>query len=958
MDVIEFLDAVLPTAGRRCAGQLHNKIFANYFSDTNEDLAEAVRRIDAKQTDAYFALGGYGPPDSRKKENVVALRSLWLDIDTQEGKPDAYYTSRKEALEHLTAFTHTVGLPLPIVVSSGYGIHVYWPFDADVTPEVWQPVAIQLKLAAKKFGLDIDNSRTTDHASVLRPPGTSNRKRDPAKLVKIVQDGSAVPLQVLVQRLTDYVGEDDLGPAPRRAVTLNSDLTGGMEYPPSSGRIVADHCGVVGLVRDTGGNTSQPTWYSVIGVLTATTEGEDLAHEWSNGYEGYSHEETSAKYAQASAHGPTTCAKLEESEPAICAACPHFGKIKSPIMLGTARGEPQYIENPPEVVIQASRKPAPDYPTGFGYGYEPGKSEKFMWQLIQVQDPETGNFIQEYVTFGTCHFYAYTRARKPDGTSAMVLYYTDKSGVVKDDLHLDFRVVGEGGIGLRSELASTEILVTGKAEEKALEAYLKAWALKLRDEYQTTLSVDQMGWNGDAFVVGPKLITPTGTQKALISHTVRETCKAFTSKGSIEGWVKGVELAYNRPQDREPQPWQFAVICAFAAPLLNFHDEAASMTVHGYSSGTGYGKTTAAQAGQSAFADSEPLLLRKFTENALFNQLGILRNIVTVVDELTHVDPKFCQTLAFDTSAGKGKFRMTKDGGQAPTKDWKTLVLTTANQRLSEKLAGVRANATAEMVRVFEYGYTYKSTLSANEAIDVVGLIKNNYGLVGIEYMEYVVQHREKVEAMLLDTRRKLNVRYNFDSGERYWSMLFSAVYTALALTRQMKFVSFDEIAFMKWMGVQLEINRSGIVSKVASPVEQFSQMLNELWAGVLVTRGGGTSSASATMVGHVHGKLCGRHILPEKGHTEAVYIAERPITQWCVQNGASMADIEADLQTHGVLKGKLMVDLGKYTDEYGGGAPVKAWQIDANALRAISPQSLNTTTVSVLPNKLAASGS
>ncbi len=137
---------------------------------------------------------------------------------------------------------------------------------------------------------------------------------------------------------------------------LNADLKGPhRKHPPSSGEIIAQQCGVVGLVRDRRGDVDEPTWYGVLGVLAKTIEGDELGHAWSNGYDGYSESETQAKLDQAKGFGPTSCAKLFECQPSICGGCPHFGHITSPIQLGTERGEPQVEELPEAVASDLDR---------------------------------------------------------------------------------------------------------------------------------------------------------------------------------------------------------------------------------------------------------------------------------------------------------------------------------------------------------------------------------------------------------------------------------------------------------------------------------------------------------------------------------------------------------------------------------------------------------------------------
>ena len=492
-----------------------------------------------------------------------------------------------------------------------------------------------------------------------------------------------------------------------------------------------------------------------------------------------------------------------------------------------------------------------------------------------------------------------------------------------------------------------------------MESYLKDWATKLRNEYAITHSVNQMGWRDKDFVVGDLLITPTGNRKAVVSGTIAKTAHAVHTKGTLQGWIDGIDLAYNRPQDRQPQPWQFSVLASFAAPLLSLYDETCSVTVHAYSPGTGYGKTTAQQAGQYAWGNSEELMLKEFSENALFNRAGTLQNLPVVVDELTGADAKFCQKLVFVTSGGIGKARMTKELGEAESKNWSTIVMTSANVRLTEKLAAVRANAAAEMVRVFEFGYHYKSSITTNEAIEIFSMIRNNYGHAGPLYAEYLVRNRDAVAALMLDTRKKLNTKLNFDSGERYWSMLFAAVLTALHITKQLGLIKFDEVAMLKWMELELKNSRANVSGKVSTPAEQFGDLLTDIWGSVLVTRGAGMPGNPAAVVQpSPRGGLMGRHILAYAGQTEALYISTDAIHRWCTQHQASMAEIENELTANGVLRAQSKVELGNGTDEYGGAAAaVRVWEIDVHAMRAMNPATALTNVVAQMVNKTVAGG-
>ena len=85
---------------------------------------------------------------------------------------------------------------------SGNGLHVYWPLDRLLSPDEWRAGALRLKLACKAHGLNADESRTTDISSILRPPGTHNRKVPHApRLVEVGQLVGPYDADAFVDRL-------------------------------------------------------------------------------------------------------------------------------------------------------------------------------------------------------------------------------------------------------------------------------------------------------------------------------------------------------------------------------------------------------------------------------------------------------------------------------------------------------------------------------------------------------------------------------------------------------------------------------------------------------------------------------------------------------------------------------------------------------------------------------------
>jgi hypothetical protein len=160
------------------------------------DISEGVRQaleLSKSGVDIYFALAEFGSAESRKADNVVSVRGLWLDIDCGEEKAAAGkgYATVELAWDAFSRFCAEIGIPLPThVVLSGGGLHAHWILTEGLDPAAWKSTAKKFKQLTEAWGFLADPSRTADIASVLRLPGTLNHKYDPTRAVTLVKSSS------------------------------------------------------------------------------------------------------------------------------------------------------------------------------------------------------------------------------------------------------------------------------------------------------------------------------------------------------------------------------------------------------------------------------------------------------------------------------------------------------------------------------------------------------------------------------------------------------------------------------------------------------------------------------------------------------------------------------------------------------------------------------------------------
>jgi hypothetical protein len=347
----QFLRLILPEKGPYALFIVEATRKYIRFAATILELWQKIKAADAAGNTAYHACAGYKearydpggtPPAERRygrtKQNVGCSKAFWLDIDAGPGKP---YPDWQAAWQAVVTFCQATGLPVPSVVRSGLGIHVYWPLAQTLDPENWKRYARGLKALCVKHGLQADPTRTADITSVLRTPGTHHRKAG----VRLVECGSLVgpyELKLFAVLLSaEPVGrdaapktkasniQDELGPLPRyledrpfEPVSEALDRSLSTTFKPSFAERIVEQCEQIRALRDSKGNLLEPLWHACLGVLAFAQDGERLAHEWSSGDPRYTWQETQERLDRArQLSGATTCRRFHDLNPQVCERC-------------------------------------------------------------------------------------------------------------------------------------------------------------------------------------------------------------------------------------------------------------------------------------------------------------------------------------------------------------------------------------------------------------------------------------------------------------------------------------------------------------------------------------------------------------------------------------------------------------------------------------------------------------
>jgi hypothetical protein len=942
VDDIKFFDTILPSTGLRCIALITPKgKWHHLWGETNAWLAQISKQIDtSRNIDVYYGCSSFTPTardvvpadgGGRKQINVAWVRSFWVDLDVGVSEPGKApkYATQKLAVTAVVKFARDHGLPQPWLVNSGWGVHAYWPTDADMPVSVWKPIAEALKRALRASGVLFDPSRTADEASVLRPPGTHNHKRQP-KPVKIGAVGPVSPLAAIAGPMASFIQQAPASIATAQLSSMNAALGGGMGPDPSSALLMADHCGVMGMMRDTRGNLDQPTWYYSLGVLLHTDEAPAICHDWSNGHPNYSFAETQANLARLAKHGATTCDKLSEYQPAVCKACPHFGKITSPIQLGRQRVEKTTVETVERVVDKkgfvTETVASLELPWPFKEIVKNGK--RVLAHTATTVDKD-GKETKKTDAVANTLFWGLTRMWDVDGAVYEFEMLT-REGTRR--FRVKGSLIGPGGRELSAELSRNEI-VAPQGKGAVLHNYMSLWLDQLSKNADQVKAHRSFGWalEGD-FVLGDTIIRPDGSETRSMLTGIAEGKQAAVSRvGDARTWVALVDRAYNAPGQ---EAFQFQIACAFAAPLLCLLRQVNGVTVYSHTDGSGKGKTTVQKVGLSAWGHPNKMMLAqdKATANSLWGIFGTYNSLPIVYDELTNIPMKEVSELVFSMSSGRAKERMTASGDlRANNSNWSTIMLASGNILLSEKLAQYRANTEAEISRLFEFTLAVDPHLTVIEANALFPQFEENYGHAGYKFAKAIVKNRADIETALRNTQTQLIHKLKLTQVERHWSALFASVIVALKVCRSLKLLAFEVEPIEAWIAARLEENRGQRAEMIIDYKDLLSQMLNELWEDVLVTDGVGNirHNIPVNIQKPPRGAIVGRRVIPTATDPlPSLEIAVAAVYAWCAPKMVSPKVMLAKaVELKWASPKPVRVGLGRGTKQYSSSNNTYCWK-------------------------------
>lgn len=807
MTPLEFLAVVLPSPGHGyyCAAELTTRRKDHVYEADLEKLQPTVDAWDTQNYDIYFALATFENNNSREATNVKCLKSLFLDLDG--------YTTKKEAAAALDAFlqgTPLAALGAPWLVSSGGGIHAYWPLTEEVTVDKWKPVAENFKRLCKHKDFKIDMSVTADAARVLRYPGTRNHKKKygAPRSVKIVVHGDTFEFAALADAINSSVPAELAAPVaapiagtrPKR--TADSKPVKLLENTTTLFQNIVDRtnngtgCGQLKSYMDNPSEDGlEPVWRGLLSWTKVCGDGEEWAESLS-ALHPYSTERMQTKLREI--RGPYPCTKMDSENPGVCTNCPHWGKVTNPLVLGRVLltdntekvvqmvepaaaddVEDAFEEELAQAAEESTSEPVPTVvrpkpPRGFSYGANGGvyveKEEKDaqgnkITKSVEILPYDL--FVVDVLKQEVDHQVHLVAVR---GTGPMTIIMPQKAVVSKDETV--------------KWLASQNIIASyGAGNDANLFAYIRACVAEasLRKPVEVPT---QCGWQeDDSFVLNYRVFYKDGTERVIPMPGLENINRNTNTHGNLQGWRK----AWNVFVQKKMHTLLAFAVDSFGSTLMRFTEQQGFVWhIGARRSGTGKTLTLSAKAG----VWGHPVRYRtsKGTSPVAMQQrAGLLNCMPLLIDEITtkqRSDMEWAPAFIFDIAEGQGKERMEAGSNKERINNttWALTCTMTSNTILTDYMSGARQHSSqGELLRMLEWTPNTPLEWTDEERAALKNLMKH-YGVAGEAWVRWLVQNQDVAREVIAVVHKRLQEEFQFTDDERYWHSACTTTVSAAIL--------------------------------------------------------------------------------------------------------------------------------------------------------------------------------
>ena len=794
----QFYEKALPTQGVYCiSGIDKNGKVSNRFAETLDDVFDKIDRIKSNQN-TFVALGSFDGY-SRKAVDCLFVRSFFIDLDVG---PTKDYATKEDAHAGIESLLIQTGLPEPVRIDSGGGIHAYWLMDEDIPCDEWKTYAEKFKALCMSY-IKIDPVVTADAARIMRAPDTLNFKTDPPRPTSVISEEIHV---YSWQEFREFLGGPTAEQVDEPVVDILAEIPKGLDddtkamlkldnfsktFEVLAQKSIDDEggCAQIKYMLENTTTLEEPMWFAGLSIAKFCEDGATAIHEISNEHPDYNYDKTEEKASRFPA--PRTCSWFIDNYPERCEGCQHRGKIVSPIVLGREFKPAAKVDKEESVWQTPSTKTVPEFPE-FLMPFVQGVNGGIYFVPAPKVDKKGIKHQDDPILILPHDLYPVQRMFSPHDGECLLMRLV----LPKDDMR-EFLVPMKHVYAketFKSLMASNGVFPSSNNTEHLMN-YVVKWGQYMQINAKADQMRMQMGWTAErseaeewekrSFVIGKKEITHTGeTINAPSSPFVRGIAKHIVPHGTYARWRESLDYL-NTP---EFELHAFASMSGLGSPLMSYTSTSGvAVSLFGKS---GNAKTGAMYAGLSMFGNPKNLSVVQATDNGLTGRYLALHNLMFGLDEIGDKKPEDLGRLIHNVSHGKAKIKMQASVNAEREYEMSAsmIAMFTTNHTIYGKLENIKANPDGEAARLIEFHVHKPSLLEKEGRLGkyIFDAFNYNYGHAGPMFIKEIIRLGDNY---VLDHMGKWEEKFISDFGEhtqyRFYQNLIAANFGAAAIANE-----------------------------------------------------------------------------------------------------------------------------------------------------------------------------
>lgn len=912
MDTKEFLELVLPEEGNYVLTPARGKeAFWNEHFTNVDDLTAAIKRYDKTNIELYFAVGKFadnlevnaetGKTKVRRLQTqAVCFKTLCCDLDVGEDEVDdkgnikvRKHKSQKAAAEAVLSFCDAIKMPHPMLVSSGNGVHAYWPMTKPISAEKWEKMSRALCAAMLEHDLVIDASKIYDPSMVLRPVG-SHHKKDKLnpKQVRIVYPQPARDPIEYAQILVPY--KDKL-PAPKKGAGKKPTSAVMAAVLENANPIRLDDvrkCKQIDAMLESGGATdasgaqvTEPLWRAALGIAKYADNIPEAVVRLCSKHPEYDFDQNMRKLDGWRGTGPTTCAMFKKLCPEGCNGCKFEGKITSPAQLTGGVTEVTVTHPVTNQPAQIKLPPRYSLKNGAVY-YTPAGSDEDV-------------FVAPYMMYVVARF---TDVEESKAVAKIAVMFPVEGTKLID---IDVTAIATGGAELNKALALRQVYTYG--DNKHLRQYLMTYLQELQKATAIDYYYKHYGWQKDGTFLGPNgLVGKQISGHVHYDGPIEQYTEFVKQSGDLDSWL-GMTKLFAHPQLHHHG---FVYLMFAGAPLMK-GSGLASILVNMYSKDSGSGKTLTARFGLSIWGQPSKLIRTvNDTDNANWKHFGIMNSFGGYIDELTTMEQERLRNAVFSLQEGRERERVRQSADGFRDKSyWNMPVMASSNRDLYEAL-GSRYSSEAEKLRVLQLPFDRVDVFErngTNVGYQISKFLESNHGLLGPMIVDLIIANGGP-DAVYDRAYQRFTEKYGFtfEGPERFYQAACVVADAIGELLDAAGLLKFDYVEQIRRVLEHIEYLRGTLQDETLNGLDLVFQFLTENadkivhWRQVKTNNGDRSyiidpapriAFARTEAAYDGNGDLVGGHL----------FINRAAFKKWCHTNGAEFKATFTNLQRQGV---------------------------------------------------------